>query len=50
VEQTSAIALIHEMIDAMKANGCKQLQNESMKYMIASSNTWCAGWAVMKKE
>lgn len=47
VEQTSAIALIHEMIDAMKANGCKQLQNESMKYMIASSNTWCAGDPVL---
>ena len=45
VVRTSAITLIYDMIDAMKANGCKQLQNESMKYMTASTSTWCAGWA-----
>ena len=43
VADSGAINLVRDMVEAMKLNGCSQLQVESMKYMVGGPQLWCAG-------
>ena len=43
VANSGAITMVQNMVEAMKMNGCSQLQVESMKTMVGDTNLWCEG-------